>query len=458
MTAKYGYIGYGPDTSPIVVAKQVFSPTGVQTNFTFAAGYQIGYLDVYLNGARQIEGQDFSATDTSTIGLTTSAQSGDVLELVAYKAYNLAAPTSVGSFAVGGNLTVSGNTTVVGNESVSTLVATTAIGIGSTYTTATTLPYPITITAPGSTPTPSLSYCIADISSNQNGYSQFNLRNTNTGSSASGDLVITTDNGTDTTNFIDLGINNTGFNDAGWTVNGALDGYLYSSNTNLSVGVAFTNRYLSFFAGGTLAANEKIRVTSTGVGIGTTNTSNILSVGTGITFTAAGINVTGIVTATSFRGDGSLLSGVVSGIQLQQSGSAVVGGAATTINFSGATISNVSSGIATITIASAGLGTEALTASGITTTLNLTKQDHKVTATGITTITVFGGTEGESHTVRIVNSGIATVGFSTYFLFPGGSPPSLPTTSGAISLLSFTVHRVGAAGTQLLAGASQNFS
>jgi len=458
MSTKYGYIGYGPDTSPVIVAKQVFSPTGVQTNFTFAAGYQIGYLDVYLNGARQIEGQDFSATDTSTVGLTTAAQSGDVLELVAYKAYNLAAPSAVGNFTVSGNLNVTGNSAISGNESVSTLVATTAIGIGSTLTTSSTLPYPLTITAPGSTPTPSLSYCIADISSNQNGYSQFNLRNANTGANASGDLVITTDNGTDTTNFIDLGINNTGFNTSTWTVNGALDGYLYSSNTNLSIGVAFTDRYLSFFAGGTLAANEKMRMTDTGVGIGTTNTSNTLQVGTGITFTASGINVTGIVTATSFRGDGSLLSGVVSGIQLQQSGSAVVGGAATTINFSGATISNVSSGIATITIASAGLGTEALTASGITTTLNLTKQDHKVTASGITTITVSGGTEGESHTVRIVNSGIATVGFSTYFLFPGGSPPSLPTTSGAISLLSFTVHRVGAAGTQLLAGASQNFS
>jgi hypothetical protein len=448
MSSKYGYIGYGPDTSPVVVAKQVFSPTGVQTNFTFAAGYQVGYLDVYLNGVRQIEGQDFSATDTSTVGLSTVAQSGDVLELVAYKAYNLAAPSSVGSFSVGGNLIVSGN------ESVSTLIATTAIGIGSTYTTATTLPYELTITASGSTPTPALSYCIADISSNQNGYSQFNLRNTNTGYNASGDLVITTDNGTDTTNFIDLGINNTGFSTTTWTVNGALDGYLYSANTNLSVGVAFTNRYLSFFAGGTLAANEKIRITDTGVGIGTTNTSNTLQVGTAITMYGS----TGIISATSFRGDGSLLSGVVSGIQLQQSGSAVVGGAATTINFSGATISDVSSGIATITIASAGLGTEALISSGITTTLNLTKQDHKVTATGITTITVSGGTEGESHTVRIVNSGIATVGFSTYFLFPGGSPPSLPTTSGAISLLSFTVHRVGAAGTQLLAGASQNFS
>ena len=87
-------------------------------------------------------------------------------------------------------------------------------------------------------------------------------------------------------------------------------------------------------------------------------------------------------------------------------------------------------------------------------------QDHKITATGFTTITSSGsGTEGESHTIRIVNSGIATVGFSTYFLFPSGSAPSLPTADGAISLISFTVHdSVGAGCTQLLAGASVNYS
>ena len=110
-----------------------------------------------------------------------------------------------------------------------------------------------------------------------------------------------------------------------------------------------------------------------------------------------------------------------------------------------------------LTGVSAGLGTEA--SSGGLITLDLTAaQDHKITATGITTITVSGGLEGDSHTVRIVNSGIATVGFSTYFLFPSGSVPSLPTADGTINLISFTVHRVGAAGTQLLAGASQNFS
>ena len=109
-----------------------------------------------------------------------------------------------------------------------------------------------------------------------------------------------------------------------------------------------------------------------------------------------------------------------------------------------------------LTGVSAGLGTEA--SSGGLITLDLTAaQDHKITATGITTITVSGGLEGDSHTVGIVNSGIATVGFSTFFLFPSGSVPSLPTADGTINLISFTVHRVGAAGTQLLAGAGLNY-
>ena len=108
---------------------------------------------------------------------------------------------------------------------------------------------------------------------------------------------------------------------------------------------------------------------------------------------------------------------------------------------------------------SAGIGTESATPSNTVITLDLSKQDHKLSVTGVTTITVSGGTEGDSHTVRIINSASGvTVGFSTYFLFPSGSSPSFPSASGAISLMSFTVNRVGAAGTQLLAGASLNFS
>jgi hypothetical protein len=98
--------------------------------------------------------------------------------------------------------------------------------------------------------------------------------------------------------------------------------------------------------------------------------------------------------------------------------------------------------------------------SGITTVLDLSKDDFKITAAGITTIDVRGGSEGNSHTLRIHNSGITTVGFSTYFLFPSGASPIIPTADGTISLISFTVDRQGAVGlaTQLLAGSSVNFS
>jgi hypothetical protein len=139
-----------------------------------------------------------------------------------------------------------------------------------------------------------------------------------------------------------------------------------------------------------------------------------------IVTTKDGTVTTGIATATSFSGDGSALTGI-----------------------------------------SAGISTSISTAAGIVSTLALADaQDHKVTVSGITTFTCNGGTEGDSHTLRLVNSGVTTVGFSTYFLFPSGSAPSIPTADGTVSLISFTVHRQGSAGiaTQLLAGASLNFS
>ena len=88
-----------------------------------------------------------------------------------------------------------------------------------------------------------------------------------------------------------------------------------------------------------------------------------------------------------------------------------------------------------------GLTTAAHVANNATVTLDLTAAiDHKVTATGICTITCTGGTEAQSHTIRIINSGSATVGFSTYFLFPSGNTPVLTSTAGAINLISFTVN------------------
>ena len=112
-----GYIGRQPGESSVVVATQVFSPTGVQTDFTFAAGYTIGYLDVYLNGVRQVDANDYYATDGSTVTFPTNQPiSGDTVECLAYKAFDVGNVTAAsGDFSVGRNLSVTGRVDVTGD-------------------------------------------------------------------------------------------------------------------------------------------------------------------------------------------------------------------------------------------------------------------------------------------------------------------------------------------------------
>jgi hypothetical protein len=90
-----------------------------------------------------------------------------------------------------------------------------------------------------------------------------------------------------------------------------------------------------------------------------------------------------------------------------------------------------------------------------------TAQHHDLTLTaGITTITCSGGVFGESHSLVLTqpSSGIATVGFSTFFLFPSGATPSMSEGGSKVDLVSFVVKQVGAGGTQLLASAGLNYN
>jgi hypothetical protein len=235
-----------------------------------------------------------------------------------------------------------------------------------------------------------------------------------------------------------------------------------TASGNLSVGGTLTySDVTNIDSVGLVTARTGIRVLAGGAVIaGATTATNGIRVGAGQSIGSDGAAVV-------YYGDGSNLSGVIAGVGIKTAGG-TVGFGVTFLDFRGAGVSTItapSSGISTINITggggggSAGLTTEAATVTNAVTTLDLTAaQDHKLTVTGIVTVTCSGGTEGESHTVRVINSGIATVGFSTYFLFPSGAAPSMPTVSGDISLISFTVNRVGTAGTQLLAGASLNLS
>ena len=107
MADRSGYIGRAPGDSSVIVARQTNQPTGVTTTFVFNSGYDVGYLDVYVNGSKLVNALDYTATDTQNVTLTTAAESGDVIEFVAYKAFNL---TNVVT-ATSGDLTVDGSIT-----------------------------------------------------------------------------------------------------------------------------------------------------------------------------------------------------------------------------------------------------------------------------------------------------------------------------------------------------------
>lgn len=131
-----------------------------------------------------------------------------------------------------------------------------------------------------------------------NAHIQGNINNTNAGTLASSDWVATANNGTDTTNFINFGINSSANADPAWTMAGANDGYLFTNGGHLTVGTASSAKDIKFFTGGTLAANEKARIFGA---TGNFSLGNIVDSGYKFDVTGTG-RFSGNVTAPTFSG------------------------------------------------------------------------------------------------------------------------------------------------------------
>ncbi|MBC7848665.1 MAG: tail fiber domain-containing protein [Chitinophagaceae bacterium] len=111
-------------------------------------------------------------------------------------------------------------------------------------------------------------------------YLQLNIRNSNAGTIASSDIVATANNGTESVNYIDMGINSSGYTS---TLIPILDGpneaYFFAVGGDMKIGNAAPGFDLGLFNGGYTLASERIRITSGGnVGIGTSTPQDKLSV------------------------------------------------------------------------------------------------------------------------------------------------------------------------------------
>ncbi len=100
-------------------------------------------------------------------------------------------------------------------------------------------------------------------------YLQFNIKNQSTGADATTDIVATADNGTETTNYVNLGINGSNYTGGAIETGVANDAYLISAAKDFYLVNSATNRNILFLTGGTGVTNERMRILANGrVGMG----------------------------------------------------------------------------------------------------------------------------------------------------------------------------------------------
>ena len=115
-----------------------------------------------------------------------------------------------------------------------------------------------------------------------NNYFQINIQNQASSAKASTDIVATANNGTETTNFVDMGINGSGWQQSSQSpisTGLANDTYLLGAGQDMYLANNNASKSMIFLTGGTLAANEAMRITSTGnIAMGITTTTAKLDV------------------------------------------------------------------------------------------------------------------------------------------------------------------------------------
>jgi hypothetical protein len=77
------YIGNSPGVASQRITTTLTATSG-QTTFTPTSGYTVGYIDVYQNGVKLVNGEDYTASNGTSVVLTVAASENDVVETVAY--------------------------------------------------------------------------------------------------------------------------------------------------------------------------------------------------------------------------------------------------------------------------------------------------------------------------------------------------------------------------------------
>ena len=119
-------------------ARQVYTATASQT--TFAILYDVGYVDVYLNGVKQQDSVDFVATNGTSVVFGTGLTLGDIVDIVAYGSFTLANVLPLSGGTMTGAIVFAGGQTFTGTGTVTSASVVSANGFAGTVATATSTP------------------------------------------------------------------------------------------------------------------------------------------------------------------------------------------------------------------------------------------------------------------------------------------------------------------------------
>lgn len=124
-------------------------------------------------------------------------------------------------------------------------------------------------------------YNAISVVGNINSYFQFNIQNKNISPSASSDLVATSPIGSETSYYVDLGINGPTYNDTNYAATKGNDSYLLTMNSSLIIGTGSVDKYISFFVNSFMTPIWVMNITSTGLNMfknldmGSNNITNV---------------------------------------------------------------------------------------------------------------------------------------------------------------------------------------
>lgn len=269
-------------------------------------------------------------------------------------------------------------------------------------------------------------------------YSQLVLKNHYQGANASADIVAVANNGDDTVNYIDMGINSNVYANVDYAVTGFNDGYLYVNGGNLVIGTQTSTRVINFFTGGTNSLS-RIRGTISDSGlsmVGNVTANNMISTNATIggTVSASG-NVSAVGNVIGGNLVGNILTAgrvafVGSGKQIVDSGNITFNSATNVLSVAGNINATNFNGVFNGNLVTTG---NVSTAGNVIGAYGIFSGGNTVINTGVSTTGNVTG--GNIQTAGVVSATGNITG--NYFLGNGSQLTGLPAAYGNANVANF---------------------